>query len=428
MSDVPLCYSPSQIQTFLDCERKWGWQYLEDLPPVPPTPAQELGTDTHLQLEEYVGLGNSLDYTRPSGLIAEAALEYINQWIPFVPCPKPEFATEREFIIISPQHRYYGLIDLSSITHGWVADYKTSSNPSRYAKTSEDLKQNVQAVIYATNLLIDRPDLDEVELRWLYLPTKGRKKAIPVVVQMSRDEVGTMFAAIEGIADLMDSHQGKRALDLLPNPRMCEAFGGCPHREKCNLSPIQKLRSIMSADTKTDGLLDLLLKKQNETVATSGINPPEAVKAPPETEASDNGAELATTLAQEPPAEAATPKRTRKTKADVVASTRPIGTLYVDCMPMGSAEKIYAFADLVASAREVIAATEFKGQKGPYKVSDYRLMEFGQGPAVLLASIEQVITNSGRLESIYVQANTPEASICLAYLQSQADRVVLGTR
>lgn len=236
--------SASQVQQFIDCPRKWGFKYLEKLE-TPPHSSALLGTEVHVQLEQYLRDGKTLDFTRPSGEIAAALL-------PLLPASKTaNVRNERAFQIPSPtgEFAYRGFIDLyapdSRVLPGLVvddpaplvSDFKTTSNLA-YAHTSDTLKTNVQAQLYAMAIMFEEPT-DVVDLVWLYTRTRGAKRAHRVHLRVLASHVAEQFRRIDeiGARVVAIKSANPKVDELKPNVRMCEAYGGCPYRYRCNLSP-----------------------------------------------------------------------------------------------------------------------------------------------------------------------------------------------
>lgn len=436
------CYSASAISTYVDCERKWGWNYLEHVPRVD-KPSTALGTMVHKQIEEYYH-GIPLDFSHPSGYVAASILEYL-------PEPREGLEVESEFLLISPKHRYYGLIDL--LDYGTIFDHKSTSSLS-WAKTEDDLREDIQAILYATQALTRWPELPSVNLQWTYGQTKGARKSKPVCLTLTHDEVAPRFLEIEGICDEIDSHKGKRALDLQPNPDACQKFGGCDFRHLCNLSPLANIRSVMS-----QGQSSLIAQlKARQAAAAQGapqaaptapeapkaspvkdgqINPPEYQPPPASAEARDARTDVpeapkAAPVLEAPKAPTAAPTTLatpEEPKAPKAAKTG-IGTLYVNCFPLVTGtqrKKPEDFSTVVAKANAIIAATEFKGQDGKaFQITDYRFMPYGQGPAVLLAAVRQALNEIGRIDELTITTDAAETSAVLSWLLDTADRVVRG--
>lgn len=286
-------FSPTQISTFLECPRKWAWRRIEKIYD-PPNASAALGTESHSVLERYMGLGEMPDHVAHplAAKVAAAGLHLL-------PPPKtPGILLERNFRFQSPrtQFVYNGLKDLE-IEPGvpvptleltgeepGVVDYKTTSNISSYAKTPEDLLFDPQAILYAVDSMA-RFQAKSVELRWIYLQTKGAHRSHVTRQRIESSHAAEVFSAIEDVAKeaaaALDA--GAKPLDLEPNPSACSAYGGCPHRHRCNLKPSDQARSRMS----TSLISDLRKRVQGASVASApaGAGATAIVVTPPAPEA-----------------------------------------------------------------------------------------------------------------------------------------------
>lgn len=236
--------SPSQLATFLECPRKWGWDKLEGLR-SPPHPSAMLGQRVHAILEAWLTnatppdrdetflVGNKVHYP---GRIAEAGLHHL---------PPPGTV----YVESSFRWRIFtGRIDAS-----WkgpegpaVLDHKTTSNLD-YAKTVEDLKTDPQAIVYASAALAEDPS-PHVDLFWVYYLTSPPYKTERVHLRVLREYAEEALRPLEELGEVLLAYrrEGKRALDLPANANACGSFGGCPFVLKCNLSSEEVMRSVMS--------------------------------------------------------------------------------------------------------------------------------------------------------------------------------------
>lgn len=248
-SAVPLI-SASQISQFRDCQRKWAWAYVAGIR-SPSTPSQALGTEVHdTQLGPYLLEGRPFDYTRDSGYIAAALLEYL-------PEPKtPGMVVEKHFVLPSPasegKFAYQGYLDLW-VPPDRVIDFKTTSD-LKWAKNPAALSVDVQAMLYATNALYETK-ASEISLEWLYTQTRGARRAKRTYLRVDDAHVITQFRGIEETAlELFAAKQTVTdPLSLPPSPSQCEAYGGCPYRDKCNLSPADHIASMGARDFQLTG-------------------------------------------------------------------------------------------------------------------------------------------------------------------------------
>lgn len=254
MPDLPLV-SPSQLTLFTECRRKWGFRYLEGIEP-PKHPSAALGTSVHEQLGWYLTEGAEFDFELPSGEIANALR-------PLLPPPKtPGLVVEREVRFPSPSGKfaYRGFIDLyapdSKVVPGMfdgpygcanpplVGDFKTTSN-LKYAKTKEILKTDFQAQLYAAAVMV-LDNVDWVDLVWFTVRTKRPYRAQWANLRANRSHVEEQFERIDAIGQELSAIKLAKppVLDLPPNPRMCDQYGGCPHRHRCQLSPLVHAEAI----------------------------------------------------------------------------------------------------------------------------------------------------------------------------------------
>jgi len=256
VSALPLI-SASQISLYRECARKWAWRYIAKIQ-TPPHPGAVLGTEVHdTQLGPYLRDGRPFDYTRDSGYIAAAGLA-------FLPQPKsPGLVREKHFVLPSPaangRFAYQGYMDLwlpdSSQAPGmpggapFVGDFKTTSD-LKWAKSEEVLGRDVQAMLYATDALFETK-ADIVDLAWIYFQTRGPRRTKRTHLRVTSEQALDQFRGIERTALEMFEARSTVTdpLSLPPSPSQCEAYGGCPYRNRCNLSPADRLAALSARET-----------------------------------------------------------------------------------------------------------------------------------------------------------------------------------
>jgi hypothetical protein len=242
--------SASQISTFMDCQRKWAFKYIEKLE-APQHPSAALGQEVHeRQLGPYLLEGREFDFTRSSGEIA-------NELRTLIPVARtPGLQVERQFMIPSPSGDfwYVGYLDLwapdSAVVPGMtggaplVGDFKTTSNLA-YAKTPETLKTDTQAQLYAAAMMVEE-EANELDLVWFYTRTRRPYRGQRVHLRVGGSHVADQFARIDAVGrELFSTRSASpRPDDLPPSVRMCDAYGGCPYRHKCNLSPAVQAAAV----------------------------------------------------------------------------------------------------------------------------------------------------------------------------------------
>ena len=310
MTDLPLV-SATQIELWRDCKRKWGFKYLENLT-TPTHPAALLGTEVQdEQLDPYLANGREFDFSRPSGEIAQKLAPLLpargsaTMWqdgAPLVglmlrrkflamPSPGGKFAYRGEFDLWAPDSSVVPGLERSSLDEvsPLIGDIKTTGNLN-YAKTSEKLATDVQAQLYAMAIMYE-DSVNELDLVWFYTRTRGARRAERHYLHVYSSHVAEQFQSIDAIATRLVEAKVARpnVNDLPPNARMCEAYGGCPYRFKCNLSPAVFAASqedSMSTSATNDFLANLRKTVPSSTpaalaphVPTAAVDPITALKA-----------------------------------------------------------------------------------------------------------------------------------------------------
>lgn len=256
-------FSPTQIDGFNECERKWAWRKIEKIY-VPQNASAALGSRVHKILERYVGEGVKPDFVTDgeAAHIASSAMHLLGT-------VRAEREKDKEAVLLEGEFRfqsektgfvYHGIRDLS-IRPGVVipeleidgkapvvGDYKTTKSINDYAKSKDDLEFDVQSTLYGYDAMA-RWRMPFADLRWIYMQTKGTRKSHVVPVRLTSAQAIQNFSVIESIARRMATalDKGKRPLELAPNPAACGNFGGCPYRHLCNdLTSSQKAKAKVS--------------------------------------------------------------------------------------------------------------------------------------------------------------------------------------
>lgn len=251
------------------CNRKWAFQRLDGVP-KPSSPGAALGTRCHELYAEYLTNGTPFDLSTPEGRICHATRHLLP-----APCGPMDVEAPIEFSWEGV--RWKGVVDLlyeDPDSGMWtVLDHKTTSD-FRYAKKERDvLLGHPQAPLYAVDAHLN-PHLytdDGVQLAWNYvkhnvtfdkdaapgphgyaIKRAGKPVALepPVRLIVTKNEAEDALGAHVPTAKRMlaiiaappalaeDIGAGRHiARALEPNPDACDAFGGCPYRSVCGLTP-----------------------------------------------------------------------------------------------------------------------------------------------------------------------------------------------
>lgn len=268
--------TPSQCEDADRCWRRWAWRYVDGVEPEQKGAASK-GDAVHKVLEDWLE-GRPVDWTTDAAKIAMTGLHLI---------PRPQtngVEVERRFSIRLGGHWIRGRSDwrkLGEIPE--VGDHKTSGDIEKHAKTEEELATNIQAAIYAADVM-GRSGTNAADLVWVYYPTKkGAKKAKRVHLRVTRDDITPTLQRVIAIADAMREidRRGLRALDLPPNKLACDDYGGCHFISHCGLTTAERFDAIMTQPgEQTPQMMGFVARMDQARGAGQAINPPPPQQLP----------------------------------------------------------------------------------------------------------------------------------------------------
>lgn len=270
----PYVFSASQIEQAQLCPRKWAFDKIDRLPKED-TEATKLGTAVHDQLERYLRDATPIDTTCLAGKIAMSGIQHL-------PPPRsPGLRVEEWFVRKHGQITFWGKKDYRFMDFSRripvVGDHKTCAAFS-WAKSEEDLRTTVQSGMYGWDEMEDA-GTNIAELRWCYFRTKGGRASMPVYTQISRMEAEDVMASVMDtsliLVEMLQIFPKGSAIEAPPNYSACEAFGGCPHKDKCKPTAKSALAAIMTQKTNETLLADL----KNRKMKKAGGAPPPVVEA-----------------------------------------------------------------------------------------------------------------------------------------------------
>lgn len=245
---VDLYVSPTQIGDGLDCLRKWAWRQIEKVS-TPPHRSAQAGIRIHAILENWLLYGtppNVDEVLILDGTTYHPGRSAFNG-IHHLPPPGSVFV-ERSFRF----KHWFGRVDAIGMTlerTPVLIDHKSTGNLVN-AKSEEDLLTDPQAVIYANAALAELPDAPYADLMWVYYGTMKPFPTRKVVQRLTREYAARAIEPYDRLASGLIALRtsGLRALDLPPTPAACEKYGGCPHRQRCNLSSEQLMEAHMGTE------------------------------------------------------------------------------------------------------------------------------------------------------------------------------------
>lgn len=294
LDEVALAHtlSPTQVDTYRLCPRKWGWGKRNGIK-KPSNKYAKRGTDGHEVLDAWLARGEPPDLTTEIGKMVQPGLK-------FLPAPKSG-ESEHEFRLTTETGIYVMKLDHFKLEREPdrilvdIHDHKTTTD-FKWIKNPDALMVDVQACSYgvaAFEKVAMRAQAESwermlpvvVRKNWIYYRAgsegkegskPGARKVQLVVLPegmpapkkpedvlaehfgfMRTPELFKTFEGIEETAkEMLDHHRaGRMAMDLPYNAQACDAYGGCPYRDDpCILTGPERLRGIMAQEEKNAGL------------------------------------------------------------------------------------------------------------------------------------------------------------------------------
>ena len=257
-------WSPSQVDTFSLCNRKWWLNKIMGLE-IPAHPSAVIGSAMHAELETYLEHGDP----KVLGPIARAGLEFL---------PKPgTVVIEHDIGPLAltagglPALGRIDCLDLRSEPPE-VIDHKSIGNLD-YAKTSEELAKNVQMIVYAraTTVELERmgvPAPERVKVSHIAYQTKGRNIARKTSALVTQAQIEKTWGHIDATVRAMRETALTLTPDrVTPTKSACDAYGGCHFRDRCKA--LQATSRIST--TPTPGGTPMPDPKANPLLARLGV-------------------------------------------------------------------------------------------------------------------------------------------------------------
>lgn len=267
--------SPTQIQLFEDCARKWWFRHVLKLE-IPVSKSQALGNEVHTQLEHYLKTGQDV-----LGEIAAPGRQFLPthgsdlkvEW-GFDNRPrgkeKGSFQYQNSLLKLDnvPIEGYVDVLNFRDSALPVVIDHKTTSAIDKWALTAEELHSNTQAILYGKLALTLIPDAQRVKVRFLYFQTRGARKAEPRDVVLTRTDVDVGVVAREMHIPALRKIALETNFEVVhPNYESCHLYNGCPYLNRCFATKGSKfLSKLLDASRAT--------KKTEESVADKNTGQP----------------------------------------------------------------------------------------------------------------------------------------------------------
>ena len=304
--------SPSGAHTLRRCLRRFGWQKLDGVR-EPEGSGARLGKAHHDGMERYLrGTLRTADDLRRENYpnltpeqwttlrrIVRAALAS-----GAYPEPRPGVvvAIEQDLGIACEHASWRGRADAILNPYAGsllknnvvrVDDHKTTRDLA-YALTDTTLPADPQAIAYASAVheryAVAGLPLAAVGLQWTYVQTHGEAAVQVARGAMTPSEAHERMQALDAEVGATVRELARvrpRVLDLDPSWDQCDAFGGCPHRERCGERPIMAALSAALDHAPRAGVKgDLVSQSQQYTFAEKFAAPQAPTYSPPSQAAS----------------------------------------------------------------------------------------------------------------------------------------------
>lgn len=455
-------HSASQLELFKLCPRRHFYKYILKRPD-PSGDAADAGTQVHALIENclrdgivpeesLVWIGPNEGYVYEIGKIALAMLKNLP---PPGTVPDVEIALALEVDGL----KYRGRVDARRRENYLiVTDQKTTSN-IRYAKSEEDLKEDIQAILYA------KWAGEDVLLEWNFgqskeKPANTRAEAcFPtklVKLFLTKEEADEKHKKIvEPVArQVALSYKHRDIRRTRQNTDACSKFPphGCPNKEEC-------LGKKMSIEEKKSPLIDMLRAKKatNDVVVPTSlgdgtaftpnlalvedpINAPNVIRtpAPAQVEVVDTlpkktrkKREAAESPAQQAINDQFNPERlpdvadflrSEENKAFVEERPQPEGkpirTLFVSCLPLFASPRLVYAHELIAKAAQTV--------EDDMQLLHVKLAPFNTGGASLAAQLRVDVLEMEVGFDLVLLRNNPESRDVEQVLCSLAQQVIMG--
>ena len=188
-----------------------------------------------------------------------------------------EGMTHRE----DPSLRVTSILDLKSTFRLWAKTLPNGEVLRSYAKTSAEVVDTPQMVIYAMQEVLKHPEITHIRSQHVYAQKKPYAASIRGGL-ISVDEVRRRFRRVETVVEKMVGVvQGATSpLDVEPNYDACDAYGGCFHKAYCP-RPVLEATSTLLGNIREIGMGTSLLDAEPSSPSLSPPAPSAASSYPP---------------------------------------------------------------------------------------------------------------------------------------------------
>lgn len=286
--------SVSQVKTFDDCPRKWWYDKRAKQPRKPPTKGQRTGDAYHKQIEHFLIHGED---GRGPLATHPAAVKMLDPYVPLAPFRGGPLLVEAE--LISPSLFTPGGVEFIGYSdlilppgvlddRAHIIDHKFRKDLEAYAEDADELRTDIQAIIYAAWAFSKWPTVERVKFAHHNHQTEGARIAFPVEIDLDLAHTAEHFDRICGIVDgpMAQAARQLRDLDVEVREESCLKFGGCDFLSVCPNAPARRFALSLipgvtrpGIELKEDdsmGLVDTVRKQLSQAGAPAPVAPPAA--------------------------------------------------------------------------------------------------------------------------------------------------------
>ncbi len=452
--------SPSQIETYRDCPRKWYYGSVLKLPRAE-SAAAELGTLIHYLLEHLARGENMHDALArmPGAVSGEGAMLAAQEaWDAFLMHTRERYplaykrATDGALVRKKDDSvaleldwnldnllplPVRGRIDME--TPWFQLDWKSTSN-FRYIKSDKALASDTQVLLYGK--AFETRHGRTVPFLHVYTMTGGTSRALTIETDLPKDVVDT------GISRLRTEVQEMaRTIDggihaAVKNPVACRKYGGCPYFRECYQSQNTEVEMTLDPFAARRAATATQINQHNRELAPAPAPAPVPAPAPAPVPAPVPAPLFPPVFPPVPSAAiegVVAPKAPRKSAAKKAHDPTPGpgpapgpapgpgperasdapgdgGTvLFIGCAPLLGLSAVY-FDDWIAPFAARAAAS--------LKVPHWSMADYGKGKAVLVALVVEELSAKRHPELLVVDRRNPAADAVCEVLIPAYDAVV----
>lgn len=222
--------SPSQLNLYLDCPRKWGYEKVFHRGKAFAS-WLTTGTGLHTEMENYFLHGTMP--TSPSALLA-LGLDEVPERGPEIYIEAPHDYNTGLFMAGVPVK---GRVDFRVGPRGSdsfrILDWK-SCKTYAYTQTADTLARNPQGIVYLQYGFLVHPEATHGTFGHVYLRTGTEGAKAVVTDRLSRAHVQEVYNELERVVVEMKVAAGaQEPEDIRYNKSACTKYGGCQFRSIC---------------------------------------------------------------------------------------------------------------------------------------------------------------------------------------------------